>query len=156
MFRIVSFSSAVSKIQAVLIIIVIVIAAVATGYFYQSRVSPQQPTPTPPTSVSPSPSLISSPAPSPAPAALKVTKLFIDPIEAWVDQPINVSVNVLNTGNQEINYSLPFSVDGKVVQSVQVLLTPHEGVSATATLNESSIGSYRATVIGLGTTFRVV
>lgn len=137
-------------------IVVIIVAAVAVGYLYESGVAPPQSTPTPSPSLSSSPQPTPSPAPSPAPAILKVTNLFIDPIEAWVDQPINVSVNVLNTGNQEINYSLPFSVDGKVVQSVQVLLAPHEGSSATATLNESNIGSYRATVIGLGTTFRVV
>jgi hypothetical protein len=67
-----------------------------------------------------------------------------------------VSVNVLNTGKQEINYSLPVSVDGQVVQSTQVELAPGASNTVTATLNESSIGSYRATVSGLGTTFKVV
>lgn len=154
MLKIARFNSAVSKVQAVLIIAVIIIAAVAVGYFYQSKVSPQQPTPSP--SPSASPSITPSPAPSPIPAALKITNLFIDPIESWVNQPINVSVNVLNTGKQEINYSLPVSVDGKVVQSIQVELAPGESNTVVAAFNESNLGSYRATISGLGTTFRVV
>gem|GEM_PF-5966543 len=153
--RIFRFNSAVSRIQAVLIIAVIIVAAVAVGYLYQSQIVPPKTTPTPsPTTLSPTPT--AAPTFAPLPATLKVSNLFIDPIEAWINQPINVSVNVQNTGKTDINYSLPFKVDGNVVQSALVQLAPHESSSVTATLNESSLGSYRATVSGLGTTFKVV
>ena len=153
--RIFRFNSAVSRIQAVFIIAVIIVAAVAVGYLYQSQIVPPKTTPTPsPTTLSPTPT--AAPTFAPLPATLKVSNLFIDPIEAWINQPINVSVNVQNTGKTDINYSLPFKVDGNVVQSALVQLAPHESSSVTATLNESSLGSYRATVSGLGTTFKVV
>jgi hypothetical protein len=148
-------TSALSKLYAILIIVVIIIASVAVVYFYQNSGSPQlqvTPTPTLSTSASSSP----SPIPSPAPATLKVTNLFVNPVETWVDQPINVSVNVFNGGSQDIDFLLPFLVNGAVIQNVQLQLAAKTGNTLTVTLNESSIGSYKATVNGLSTSFRVV
>ncbi len=94
--------------------------------------------------------------PTPMPAALKVSNMFISPVEAWPEQLINVSVDVTNTGSENISYSLPFLVNGEVAQSVQVQLAAGSSETVTAALNESIIGSYRAAVSGKSTSFRVV
>ena len=146
--------SGLSKIQAVLIIVIVLIAALAGAYFYQRSLTPgQQPTPTPTPIMSPSPTPSSSP--SPLPASLKVSNMFINPVEAWADQPINISVNVQNTGTQEINYSLPFLVNNQVVQSVPIELASGVSSTVTATVNET-LGSYRASVNGVSGSFSVV
>lgn len=51
--------------------------------------------------------------PTPLPATLSVTNLFLNPVEAWPNQPVNVSVDLVNTGSADISYSLPFFVNGQ-------------------------------------------
>ena len=60
--------------------------------------------------------------PTPMPATLKVANMLISPLEAWPGQLVNVSVDVTNTGSENISYRLPFLVNGEVAQSVQVQL----------------------------------
>ena len=95
-------------------------------------------------------------APTPIPAALRVANMFIDPIESWPEQPVNVSVDVTNTGTESISYSLPFLVNDVRATSVQVELAGGTSKTVTASLNENTIGKYRATVAGKSTSFRVV
>ena len=134
--------SAISKLQAI-IILIIIIAAAATSYVYASRFyTPAQPTPTPTPYVTASP----SPQPTSAPTTLKLSNLIIEPTEAWPGQPVNASVTVSNTGTQNISYSLPFSVDGKVAQSVNVDLAAGTSETVTALVTENSTGTYQLTV----------
>ena len=86
--------------------------------------------------------------PTPLPAALTVTNVLVNPIEAWAGQSVNITFNVRNTGSENISYSLPFSVNGAVAQSVQVELAGGASETVTAALNESSIGIYNAVVGG--------
>lgn len=97
-----------------------------------------------------------SSAPKPIPATLIVSNMFIDPTEAWPDQPVNITVDVSNTGIEDVSYSLPFLVNDVRVKSVQVDLAGGASGTVTASLTESAIGKYRATVAGKTTTFRIV
>ena len=73
--------------------------------------------------------------PTPMPTALRVSNMFINPSEGWPGQLVNVSVDVANTGNETISYSLPFSVNGQVDQHVQVDLAA--GASANHNSNNN-------------------
>jgi hypothetical protein len=95
-------------------------------------------------------------APTPMPAALKVSNMFVNPVEVWSGQAINVSVDVTNTGSENISYTLPFLVNDAVVQRVQVQLAGGAAESISASFNESTIGSYRTVVGGKTTSFKVV
>jgi hypothetical protein len=95
-------------------------------------------------------------APTPMPAALKVSNMFVNPVEVWPGQAINVSVDVTNTGSENVSYTLPFLVNDAVVQRVQVQLAGGAAESILTSFNESIIGSYRAVVGGKTTSFKVV
>jgi hypothetical protein len=101
-------------------------------------------------SVSSSPPLVSQPV------ALKVSNLFVNPTEAWPGQLVNASVNVSNTGTENISYLLPFSVNGEVNQSVQVQLAGGASGTVTASFNESSIGTYQLSADGQNNQFSIV
>jgi hypothetical protein len=94
--------------------------------------------------------------PTPMPATLKIANLFISPIEAWLGQLVNVSVDVTNKGNENISYLLPFLVNGGVEQSAQVELAPGASSTVTVSLNESRIGTYPITCGGQTNTLNIV
>ncbi len=94
--------------------------------------------------------------PTPLPAALRVANMFVDPLEAWPDQPVNVSVDVTNTGTEDISYMLPFLIDGQVAQSVQLQLAGGASEKVTAPLSESTTGTYQLTAGGQSSQFTIV
>ncbi len=63
-----------------------------------------------------------SSAPKPIPATLSVSNMFINPLEAWPGQQVNVTVDLTNVGTESISYSLPFLVNDVRAASVQVEL----------------------------------
>jgi hypothetical protein len=149
--------SAVSKLQAIILLIVMVVAVVAVGYIYANRFyAPSQPTASPTPYVSPSPSPLPASSPSPLPAALKVSNFIVASTEAWPGQLVNASVDVSNTGSENISYLLPFLVNGEVVQSVQVQLAGGASETVTTALTESSIGTYQLTAGGQSNQFSIV
>jgi hypothetical protein len=94
--------------------------------------------------------------PSTAPAALKYSNLNVEPTEAWPGQLVNASLDVSNTGSENISYLLPFSVNGVVNQTVEVQLAGGASETVTATFNESSIGTYQLTAGGQSNQFSIV
>ena len=86
--------------------------------------------------------------PTPMPSALHVSNMFLNPTEGWSGQPVNVSVDVINTGNETISYSLPFSVNGQVDQHVQIDLEAGASTTITANITEDAIGYYQITAGG--------
>ncbi len=94
--------------------------------------------------------------PTPMPSALKISNMLINPTEAWPEQPVNVSIDVTNTGNETISYSLPLSVNGQVDQHVQRNLAAGVATSINATVTEDALGSYQVTVGGKTGHFTIV
>ncbi len=86
--------------------------------------------------------------PTPMPTELQISNMLLSPTEGWPSQPVNVSVDVINTGNETISYSLPVSVNGQVDQHVQVDLAAGASTTINATITEDSIGNYQVTVGG--------
>ncbi len=94
--------------------------------------------------------------PIPMPTTLGVGNMFISPIEAWPDQPINITVDVNNGGSTNISYRLPFIVDGQIAQSVLVQLGPGVKEKVTATITETDMGYYYVNVAGQTNTISIV
>lgn len=149
--------SAITKLQAIVLLVIIIVAAAAVAYVYASRYySPVQsgPSSTPTaTSISPSPTIT---VPTGMPASLSVSNLFLNPIEAWPSQPVNVTVDVKNSGTENISYMLPFEVNGVVAQSVYVQLAGGTTETVTGILNESNVGTYQVSVGSLSGSLSIV
>ena len=93
--------------------------------------------------------------PTPIPETLSVSNIQLTPRESWPGQIVNVSVDVANTGIEEIIYSLPLLVDNKVVERVKLELSAEATETITVGLSDTGIGEHRATVSGKSASFRV-
>ena len=93
--------------------------------------------------------------PLPMPTTLTAANM-VCPLEAWPGQLVNVSVEVSNTGNGNISYSLPFFVNGAVAQSVQVQLAAGTSENVTTALTESNNGTYVVSAGGQNAQFTIV
>jgi hypothetical protein len=86
--------------------------------------------------------------PSPMPKTLRVSNMLINPTEAWPGQLVNVSIDLVNTGNDTISYSMPFSVNGQVDQHIQVDLAVGASETITAAISQESTGNFQMTAGG--------
>jgi hypothetical protein len=85
----------------------------------------------------------------PSTSTVKVSNLFIDPVEAWAGEPINISVNASNIGDEASGYGLTFKVNNVIRETVRIQLSAGETKTVTATVNETNEGTYSVTVEGL-------
>lgn len=92
----------------------------------------------------------------PPPSTLKVSYLVHSPYEAWVNETITISINVTNTGNEPISYSLPFKVNNAVIGVKAIQLSAGETQTITCTVTESSEGTYSTNVGGVQGSFKIV
>ena len=92
----------------------------------------------------------------PPPSTLKVSYLIHTPNEAWVNETITISVNVTNTGNEAISYSLPFRVNDVIKGVKAIQLSAGETQTVNCTVTESSEGTYSTNVGGLQGSFKIV
>ena len=146
----------INKLPVVIVaVIIIVVALVAGFYFYNSQLTPS-PKPTSAPSASPSSSTSPTPVPLSVIAALRYSNLYVNQTEAWPGQLVNVSIDVTNIGSANVTYLLPFSVNGQVAQNVQLELAPGASETATAALNETSLGTYQLTAGGESNQFTIV
>jgi hypothetical protein len=82
------------------------------------------------------------------PAALKITNLFITPLEAWVGQPINIKFDARNTGTEDLSYRLPVMLNGATASSVDVKLSAGETASLESNVTEDILGTYSVSIGG--------
>ena len=94
--------------------------------------------------------------PTPPPETLEVSNIQLTPRESWPGQIVNVSVDVANTGIEEIIYRLPIFVDNKVVERANLELAAGAVETITVGMTGIGIGEHRATVSGKSASFRVV
>jgi hypothetical protein len=92
----------------------------------------------------------------PSTSTLKVSNLFIDPNEVWVGEPINISVNASNTGDEASSYVLTYKVNNVIRETVRIQLSAGETKTVTAIVNETSEGTYSVDVEGLKGHYNVV
>jgi hypothetical protein len=92
----------------------------------------------------------------PPPPTLRASFLVSNPYEAWVNEPVTISVNVTNTGNEAITYPLPFKVNNVVKATKAIQVAAGETQTIGANVTESSEGTYSVEVMGVHGSFTIV
>jgi hypothetical protein len=90
------------------------------------------------------------------PPGLKISYLIHTPYEAWVNEIVTISVNVTDTGSEDISYSLPFKVNNVIKGVVAISLSAGETQTINCNVTESSEGTYSTNVGGLTGSFTIV
>ena len=94
--------------------------------------------------------------PAVMPSTLVVSNLFVDPLEAWPDQSINITFNVANKGSEDLAYRLPIIVNGAPATSVNVNLAAGATSSLATNISESTLGNFALSVGGNSVTIHIV
>ena len=132
--------SAINKSRVILICILIVGASVELSlYLYVQNYAPH---------------LVTAVSASEL-ASFQVANLTVNPFEARVNQPVAISVGVVNLGVTLGSYSLNFKINDSVVETKELALSANESQQVTLSISESSVGSYNVTVGGLAAIFSV-
>jgi hypothetical protein len=92
----------------------------------------------------------------PPPPTLEISDLIISPKEAWVGDPIKISVEVSNIGDEAITYPLAFRVNNAVRETKTIQLSAGETETLETNVTESSEGTYSVVVGGLTGKFKIV
>jgi hypothetical protein len=129
--------SALTKLKAILIIDVLVVAAAAGVYFYLQAEG-----------------LL---VVGPKPAEFTVTDLTISPLEAEIFEPVLVTVNVTNIGDEQGEYVANLTINGMLEENQTVLVLGQNYTIVEFTLLKETEGTYTVEIAGLtGTvTFKV-
>jgi hypothetical protein len=93
---------------------------------------------------------------APPPSTFKVSRLIINPYEAWAGEPIKITVDLINTGDKAGSYSLAFKVNDVVKVTKSTQLSAGETKPVEANVTESSEGTYTVNVEGLTGKFIIV
>ncbi len=92
----------------------------------------------------------------PEPAEFSVSDLNINPVEAWVNEPVAISVRVKNPGDTTVSGSLDLLINGEVRESKDVWIPAGKSGTVQFTVTEQSLGRYTVNVRDLGGSFEVV
>jgi hypothetical protein len=126
------FRSAVTNLKVILIIDLIIVALATGGYYYFQSLPPP-----------------------PKKAEFQVNNLIVEPPEAGVGQPITISINVTNVGEQTGNYSATLAINDVVKETKTVQLLGNESKTVEFIVTESSEGSHSVKIGGLNGTFTI-
>lgn len=128
--------SATTKVKALFIIDVIIVAIAAGVYLYLQNTGELA------VAVS-------------KPAEFTVTDLTISPFEAGIGEPISISVNVTNVGNEEGSYPLNLTVNDVLKENQTILLSGGNSSIVGFTETEYAEGNYLVKIGGLNGTFTI-
>jgi hypothetical protein len=92
----------------------------------------------------------------PLPTTLEISDLIISPYEAWVNEPIKISVKVSNIGDGAVSYPLAFRVNDAVRETRTIQLSAGGIITVNSTVTETSEGAYSVIVGGLTGNFKIV
>ena len=128
--------SAIAKVKALFIIDVIIVAMAAGVFLYLQSTGD--------IAVATS-----------KPAEFTVTDLTIDPPEAGISQPIMISVNVTNIGDEEGNFSATLIINDLVKETRSIQLLGNESNIVSFTDTENAEGTYFVKIGDLNGTFTI-
>ncbi|MDH5663986.1 MAG: hypothetical protein OEY90_05935 [Candidatus Bathyarchaeota archaeon] len=126
-------STAVTKLQVLLVIDLIVVAFAAGGYYHIQTLY----------------------KPTPEPAAFSVYGLKISPDESWVGEAITISVQVSNVGEEAGSYSVNLIINDVFRKAETIQLSGGENTTVEFTVIEASEGSYSVKIGSLTGTYRI-
>jgi hypothetical protein len=127
--------SAVVKLKAILIIDLIIIGAAAGAYFYLQDQG-----------------ALTSAA---KPATFTLTNLTIDPLEAYVGEAVQISINLTNIGDLEGNQTVNLEVNNALKDSTNVTLSGNSTEIVEFTDIETAEGNYSVKVGDLSGAFNI-
>jgi hypothetical protein len=127
--------SAITKLKAILVIDLLIVAAAAGIYFYFQDQG-----------------LIVG---APKPAEFIVTDLTIAPLEAEVFEPILITVNVTNIGDEPGSYMANLTINDAVEENQTVLVLGRNSTIVEFSVIEEVEGTYTVEVDGLSGSFNV-
>jgi hypothetical protein len=128
--------SAVTKVKTLFIIDVIIVAIASGIYLYIQNTGELA-------------------AASKKPAEFTVTDLTISPLEAGVGEPILISVNVTNVGDEEGSYPLNLTVNDMIKGNQTILLPGGNSSMVEFSDSENAEGNYFVKIDGLNGTFTI-
>ena len=91
-----------------------------------------------------------------APASFEVSNLNVNPPQIELNNKIDVSIDVANTGSKSGDYELELAVDGAIKSSTRVTVAAGKGQTVNFTVNGDSVGKHQVEVAGLVGEFEVV
>ena len=96
------------------------------------------------------------PPPPPLPAKFEASNLTVNPRQAQLGQPVNISLTITNEGAIEGNFELHLIIDGivRVVREITILGKSSE--TLTFEVSNLAVGKHQVRVAGLTEQFRVV
>lgn len=132
--------SAMTKLKAVLVIDLMIVCSAAGGYYYLQTFLQ--------TVVPPMPEL--------KPAEFKLGNLTIQPSEAEVNQPITITVNVTNVGEELGTYPLNLTINDVVEETRMIQLYGGNSTIVEFTVIKGIVGTYSVRIGDLTGTFNIV
>ena len=126
--------SAIVKLKAILIIDIIIVGAAVGAYFYLQNQG-----------------LVSGG--SPKPATFILTDLTISPTEAYVGEPVQISVNVTNIGEVDGNLTVNLQINNAMKDASNVTLVGNSSDIVSFTDIENAVGTYNVTIGNLNGNF---
>jgi hypothetical protein len=87
---------------------------------------------------------------------ISLSRLFINPKEAWIGEEINIKVSAKNLGSANETLAVKFTVDDLLINNTKISLNSGENTTVTFMFNVTTEGSHSVKVNNLKSTFRVV
>jgi hypothetical protein len=126
--------SAMVKLKAILIIDIILVGVAVGAYFYLQDQG-----------------LVSGGAPKPA--TFVFGDLAISPVEGYAGEPVQISVNVTNTGELDGNLTVDLQINSAVKDNSNVTLVANSSDIVSFTDIENDVGTYNVTIGNLNGNF---
>jgi hypothetical protein len=91
-----------------------------------------------------------------SPAQMSLQYLSVNPQQAAANQPVTITTNVVNTGNEAGNYNVALKINGQVEQTRMVSVGPQGTQPIKFTIMKAQPGTYTIDVQGKSGSFTVL
>jgi len=85
-----------------------------------------------------------------------VQYMSINPKQAAANQPVTISTNVANTGDNAVNYNVALMINGQMEQSRMVSVGPHASQPVKFTVTRAQPGTYSVDIAGQSGSFTIL
>jgi YVTN family beta-propeller protein len=87
---------------------------------------------------------------------VSVQYLSVNPKQASVSQPVTIATNVVNTGDNAVNYGVELKINGQVEQTRMISVGPQASQPVKFTVTKTQPGTYTIDVGGLNGNFTIL
>jgi hypothetical protein len=90
------------------------------------------------------------------PAQLSVQYLSVNPQQTYANQPVTITTNVVNAGDEGGNYNVALKINGQVEQTKMVSVGPQGTQPVKFTVAKAQPGTYTVDIVGQRGSFIVL